>query len=51
MTRKLVRIITSFATFLELAPQDVLEPADAVKQEEDIASVVQQLTGEERASS
>jgi hypothetical protein len=49
MTSKLVEIIAHFALFLEFADESVLELEVAVKQQEDLAFRLQQLSPTERA--
>ena len=48
MNRVLVQVIAQLASFLEFAGEDVLE-LEAVKQQEDMACKLQQLTAAERA--
>ena len=49
MNRVLVQVIAQLASFLEFAGEDVLELEAAVRQQEDMACKLQQLTAAERA--
>jgi acyl-CoA reductase-like NAD-dependent aldehyde dehydrogenase len=49
VNRVLVQVIAQLASFLEFAGEDVLELEAAVKQQEDMAFKLQQLTAAERA--
>jgi hypothetical protein len=49
VNRVLVQVIAQLASFLEFADEDVLELEAAVKQQEDMAFKLQQLTAAERA--
>jgi hypothetical protein len=48
VNRVLVQVIAQLASFLEFAGEDVLELEAAVKQQEDMAFKLQQLTAAER---
>jgi 2-oxo-4-hydroxy-4-carboxy--5-ureidoimidazoline (OHCU) decarboxylase len=48
VNRVLVQVIAQLASFLEFAAEDVLELEAAVKQQEDMAFKLQQLTAAER---
>jgi hypothetical protein len=49
VNRVLVQVIAQLASFLEFAAEDALELEAAVKQQEDMAFKLQQLTAAERS--